>query len=483
MATTYDLDIDRIMRSIRQRKATGGFVPQSFINDVLGANIQTAASRAAADKSLSMQEARDATQKEQFTASQAFSSAEAEKSRLFNEAQAEKNRESAGKQSMTSAITQIPSTILTGKYLYNAAKSPEVVPKPGVKGSESNPFKIDVNNPEPVPQNTPVENVPNTDLYQPTNVKPEVMNPQANMPEWLSEPGLQEGDAALDILGSGNPEQLAIQGGGDMGLDVLGGAGLETGALPAAEVAGDVGLDVLGGAGGGGAGIGAGTGFSAGLGALGGTAAIGGMAPTILNTIRPDATEEIGHDLTLGLVRDEGAADFIGSAGTGAGAGALAGTYIWPGVGTVVGGVVGGAVGGLTQILRKSCIVLSYLYGAESKEVRTAKVFCGRRMTIPRLVGYYQIAHNLVNLMEKYHWMRKPIEKIMARPFVNYMRWKLGHIKEVSVWSKVFSPVFLTLCTARYYLGENSFYPKGADKCIASITEGKKSEMVVNENV
>lgn len=112
---SYDLDLSKVLRSIRQRKATGGFVPSGFVNDVLEANIKTAASRAASEKSLALQEK-----------SLEQSASEAEKNRQLsrelaaqNLAEAEKNREAQGKQNITSTLTQIPSTVLVGKMMYD----------------------------------------------------------------------------------------------------------------------------------------------------------------------------------------------------------------------------------------------------------------------------------------------------------------------------------------------------------------------------
>jgi len=109
------------MRQIRQKKAAGGFVPQSFINDILEANINTAAGRAAGERQLSMQEERDKTQKEQYATSLE------ENKRQFseNQAEADKNRqlteeqiEGQGMANIASLAVQAPLAYMAGKSLF-----------------------------------------------------------------------------------------------------------------------------------------------------------------------------------------------------------------------------------------------------------------------------------------------------------------------------------------------------------------------------
>ncbi|MEN6421326.1 MAG: hypothetical protein ABFD76_05205 [Smithella sp.] len=72
---------------------------------------------------------------------------------------------------------------------------------------------------------------------------------------------------------------------------------------------------------------------------------IGGMAPTVANLIREDATENIGHNISLGLIKNGATAAKVGSVATGAGAGAATGAAIgaWGGpIGAGLGAVLGG---------------------------------------------------------------------------------------------------------------------------------------------
>lgn len=72
---------------------------------------------------------------------------------------------------------------------------------------------------------------------------------------------------------------------------------------------------------------------------------IGGMAPTVANLIREDATENIGHNISLGLIKNGTTAAKVGSVATGAGAGAATGAAIgaWGGpIGAGLGAILGG---------------------------------------------------------------------------------------------------------------------------------------------
>jgi len=133
MATSYGLDLTRALRSLRQRKAAGGYVPQSFINDILEANINTAAGNARSERaldlseqaqktsaenaarSLALSEANAATQKEQY----ATSLAEQQRQADLNRALTEEQIANAGKSSIASMVTQLPVSVLAGKQAYD----------------------------------------------------------------------------------------------------------------------------------------------------------------------------------------------------------------------------------------------------------------------------------------------------------------------------------------------------------------------------
>jgi hypothetical protein len=89
---------------------------------------------------------------------------------------------------------------------------------------------------------------------------------------------------------------------------------------------------------------------AAGFSAYLGPAGAGFAAPGLMNAIHKDSTENLGHNLSLGLIQDEGTANALGSAASGAAAGAAMGSIV-PGVGTAIGAVIGGAAGLLKSVI------------------------------------------------------------------------------------------------------------------------------------
>jgi len=133
MATTYGLDLSRALRSIRQRKAAGGYVPQGFINDILEANINQAAGGARSERALSLQEEAQKTAKENAARSLALSEANAktQKEQFATSLEEQKRRDdlnralteeqiaNQGKSSIASMVTQVPLSIWAGKQAYD----------------------------------------------------------------------------------------------------------------------------------------------------------------------------------------------------------------------------------------------------------------------------------------------------------------------------------------------------------------------------
>lgn len=79
-------------------------------------------------------------------------------------------------------------------------------------------------------------------------------------------------------------------------------------------------------------------------------AGAGYAGPKLVEGIHPGSMENIGHNITGGLIRDEKTAKVFGSTATGAAAGAAMGTAVLPGPGTLVGGVIGAIAGGISEI-------------------------------------------------------------------------------------------------------------------------------------
>jgi hypothetical protein len=162
---------------------------------------------------------------------------------------------------------------------------------------------------------------------------------------------------------------------------------------------------------------------------------------------------------------------WVGAIGAGAAVGAEIGSTYGP-VGTVIGAIAGGAVGGVEHAV--GCIVLSYMYGPESKQARTAKVFCAKHMDVPGLVGYYQVGKVLIAWCEKSPAFKRQLEKRLGRPFYRYMRWKLGKEKSILSWDMVVSRSFLSLCRLRYRMGRLRYFPQGSHVCMAQAMSHKE---------
>jgi hypothetical protein len=206
---------------------------------------------------------------------------------------------------------------------------------------------------------------------------------------------------------------------------------------------------------------GAGAAAYTGVGAFG---AVGGYAGGMVG-------QEVGEAIHMGGKAERGA---VGGVAGGAAAGALAGTYVFPAVGTVVGAVIGGVVGGVVGLVSgKGCIVLSYLYGQESKQARTAKIFCAKFMDVPSLVGYYQVGKTLIWLCERSPMFKNQLDKRLGQPFYRYMRFKLGK-GYLLPGDEFVSRTFLSLCRLRYRMGRLRHFPAGSHVCMAQAMAHKE---------
>lgn len=125
---------------------------------------------------------------------------------------------------------------------------------------------------------------------------------------------------------------------------------------------------------------------------------------------------------------------------------AVTGGLLGAGLGFAVGGPVGAVIGGVGGIIGGGCIIFGYLYGDRSSQARYAKVFCGRHMDLPTLLGYYQLGEKIILFWEKHPSFIKPMERLFVRPFYDYMLWKLKRKKKISLWAKVWSKFWLKLC-------------------------------------
>lgn len=200
----------------------------------------------------------------------------------------------------------------------------------------------------------------------------------------------------------------------------------------------------------------AGVGESAGGMSLGGTvvgpAMAGFSTPRLVDALHKDSMENLGHNMTGGLVSHAQTAKEVGSATVGGVAGALSGAVAgatstsWSGPGAIVGGVVG-AIAGLFGAKVKGCIVISACCGTDSYEVQVARKFRDNHMTEEQLTGYYTLCIFLVPFIQRHGWFRKLVKRALVDRLVDYgeafMGMK-GHRRYVT--SKIVTGAFLGLC-------------------------------------
>jgi hypothetical protein len=205
-----------------------------------------------------------------------------------------------------------------------------------------------------------------------------------------------------------------------------------------------------------GADVGMGAGEAAGEMSLGGTvvgpAMAGFGAPRMVDLIHKDSMENLGHNITGGLVKHAQTAKEVGSATVGGLAGALSGATAgaastsWSGPGAIVGAVVG-AIAGLFGAKVKGCIVISACCGTDSYEVQVARKFRDNHMTEEQLTGYYTLCIFLVPFIQRHGWFRKLVKRALVDRLVDYgeafMGMK-GHRRYVT--SKIVTGAFLGLC-------------------------------------
>jgi hypothetical protein len=171
-----------------------------------------------------------------------------------------------------------------------------------------------------------------------------------------------------------------------------------------------------------------------------GPAAAGFVAPKILNALRKDSTEDLGHNLTFGLVRDEGTAKTVGGGLTGAGAGA--------GVGFLIGGppgaLVGAGVGAIGGLLGADCIIVTVCTDRHSPEVNIARKYRDRYLDEDQLRGYYALAEKIVPILERNAKVRNNVKKWLVDRLIDYGAYRLGANMDRPRWSSVIvSKIFL----------------------------------------
>jgi hypothetical protein len=97
-------------------------------------------------------------------------------------------------------------------------------------------------------------------------------------------------------------------------------------------------------------------------------------APKLIDAIHEDSMENLGHNLSLRLVRDEQTAKTVGSSATGAAAGALTGAAIgaWGGP---IGAGTGAVIGAIAGAVSGGCIIVTCCTHRDSPEVQITRAY------------------------------------------------------------------------------------------------------------
>jgi hypothetical protein len=183
-----------------------------------------------------------------------------------------------------------------------------------------------------------------------------------------------------------------------------------------------------------------------------GPALAGFGTPRLVDALHKDSMENIGHNITGGLVSHAQTAKEVGSATVGGVAGALSGAVAgaagtsWSGPGAIVGAVVG-AIAGLFGAKVKGCIIISACCGPDSYEVQVARKFRDNHMDEEQLTGYYALCIFLVPFIQKHGWVRKIVKKALVDRLVDYGEAFMGMKgKRRFVTSRAVTRAFLGLC-------------------------------------
>ena len=173
--------------------------------------------------------------------------------------------------------------------------------------------------------------------------------------------------------------------------------------------------------------------------------AMGYSAPGVVDAIHKDSMENLGHNMSLGLVRDEKTGKMIGSVATGAAAGASVGSVI-PVIGSVIGGVVG-AAGGLVKSIfddKGGCIIVTACTDRNSPEVELTREYRDRFLTPEQLRGYYMIAETILPFVNKH---KRLVKLILVDNLIEYGRYALDKTSDrPSIASRIITRTFVCLC-------------------------------------
>ncbi|MFA5377520.1 MAG: hypothetical protein WC455_17345 [Dehalococcoidia bacterium] len=442
MATTpsYGLNLNNIMRAIRQRKAAGGYVPKSFIDNILEANINTAANRA-------MDQEKITTQKEQFEKSLAQNKEQYEKSLAeqvrggdLNRALTEEQISNQGTSAMASTLVQAPLNIWAMSKMYDKLfqKTPATTP-------------MSVAGPNPAMQQPQIPG-------EATGRAPWLDNEQIPVDNTLA-PEAQANTFMPEMIEAGTPAAADTIVGTTF-------SGPNLGAMPATQAP-----QVVGG------GTAAGTTAGTTAGAKG-SALSGYMAPLLYIMAAEKVRQRSQPDKAY---EDRGAWEKMGSAPVTGGPAALVegiapgssgNALVKPltavakaeeqlvgepldkffegdiggGIGATVGGIVEAPKTFLNTITGGGCIIITACTRPHAYEVEIAREYRDSRMDADQLRGYYMIAEKVVPLLNC-DLKKKFVKGWFVDPLVDYGEVMLGKKPgPCRVFSYLVARFFLTLC-------------------------------------
>ena len=174
----------------------------------------------------------------------------------------------------------------------------------------------------------------------------------------------------------------------------------------------------------------------------------GYLAPKVLDALHEDSTENLGHNVTLGMVSHERTARNVGGGVAGAGAGFLtgamagAGATSWTGPGAIVGAIVGGIAG----VIGSECIIVTACTSSDSEEVNISREYRDKFLTVEQLRGYYCLASICVPLIVRHAWVKRTFKKHLVDHLISYGRWSLGKGPYPGPLAGLVTRGFLSLC-------------------------------------
>ena len=164
------------------------------------------------------------------------------------------------------------------------------------------------------------------------------------------------------------------------------------------------------------------------------------VAPKLIDAIHKDSMENLGHNLSFGLIKHEKTAKAFGSAAAGAAAGAA--MAAWTGPGAAVGAVIGGVVGALSS----ACIIITACTSPDSEEVKVARLYRDKYLEPEQLRGYYMMSEKFVPYIIKYMAVKWLTKKILVDSLHECFKFTFNLGPRPRILPRIIKDSFLWLC-------------------------------------